>query len=104
MLIIEYDPINGEVVPDGLVRDWADTLVKQYEEVITMTVVIGSVVMLDMTRVLIMRKKLDHKKVTYRFGHFDQTPDKYGSPRILPEGFGDIYNDILGELLWGLDD
>lgn len=99
MLIIEYDPINGEVVPDGKIREWADDLVKEYEELLTMTVVVGSLIMVDMTRVLIMKEKLDHKDVIYRFGGFDQSPDKRGNLRQWVEGFGDIYSDILAELI-----
>lgn len=109
MLIIEYDPINGEIVPDGKVREWADDLVKEHEEwkeedyVDDMVVVIGSVVMLDMTRALIVKKRLDHKEVTYSYYDLKQTPDKFGSLRQWPKGFCDTYDNILEELIgWDL--
>lgn len=105
MLVIEYDSINGEVVPDGCVREWADKLVETYKgRVVDMTVVIGSVVMIGATRLLVAKKKLNHEEVVYRFGNFgDQSPDKNGMLRTWPEGFCDFYDDILEELIgWSI--
>lgn len=99
MLIIEYDSVNGEVVPDGHVREWADGLVKEYKELGDLTVIVGSVLMIDMTRLLVAKKKLDREEVVYRFGDLDQSPDKNGMLRVWPKGFCDFYNDILGGLI-----
>lgn len=100
MLVIEYDSVNGEVVPDGCVWEWADRLVETHEEFGDLTVVVGSVVMIDATRLLIAKEKLNHEEVVYRFGNFDdQNPDKNGMLRVWPKGFCDFYDDMLEELI-----
>lgn len=102
MLIIEYDPINGKVVPDGKVRGWADKLIEMYEKqkLGNLVTTVGSVLMVDATRLLVMKEKLNHGEVIYRFSNFaDQSPDKSGMLRTWPKGFCDFYDDILEELL-----
>lgn len=100
MLIIEYDSIDGEVVPDGHVRGWADDLAEGHKgSKNSIHIVVGSVLMIDATRLLVAEKKLDHREVIYRFGNFDQNPDKNGMLCTWPKGFCDIYDDILEELL-----
>lgn len=102
MLIIEYDSVNGEVVSDGKVREWADRLVKVYKDrksARNLTVIVGSVLMVDMTRLLVMKGKLNHEEIVYRFRDLDQSPDKYGTLRTWPKGFCDLHNDILTDLI-----
>ena len=99
MLIITYDPINGKVIPDGLIKGWADEVVKDYKKVIDMNIIISSSVMIDATRVLIMKGKLDYKETIYRFRGLDLGVDKNGRLSVWPEGFCDIYGNILEELI-----
>ena len=97
MLIIEYDPINGTVIPDGLIKDWADNLVKTSTN---MNITVGSSLMIDTTRALIAKKKINHKEIIYRFKKQDLKPDKNGRLSVWPKGFCDTYDDVLEELLW----
>lgn len=99
MLIIEYDSINGEVVPDGCVQEWANKLIEKYGESGDLTVVVGSVLMIDATRLLVAKGKLNREEVVYRFGDLNQSPDKSGMLRVWPKGFCDFYTDILGGLI-----
>lgn len=99
MLIITYDPIDGEVVSDGLIKNWADKIVEDYKEVINMSITVGSGVMIDATRVLIMKKKLNYKEVNYRFKGLNLKVDKNGRLPVWPVGFCDVYDNILEELL-----
>ena len=99
MLIITYDSINGKVVSDGFIKSWADDVVEAYKKVISMNITVGSSVMIDATRILIMKGKLDYKEVIYRFKGLDLKVDKNGRLPVWPEGFCDIYDNILEELL-----
>jgi len=99
MLKIEYDPRNGKVVPDAFVKSWADDVVKAYEEVLSMHVTVGSSLMIDATRVLIMKGKIDCKEIVYQFENLDLEVGKDGRLPIWPEGFCDVYDNILEELI-----
>jgi hypothetical protein len=103
MLTITYDSINGKVISDGLIKDWADTVVRAYKEVVNMNIAVGSSVMIDATRVLVIKGKLDYKETVYRFKGLDLKVNKHGRLPVWPEGFCDVYDNILEELL-GLDD
>lgn len=99
MLTITYDPTNGKVVSDGLIKDWADKVVEDYKKLIDMNITVGSGVMIDATRVLIMKGKLNYKEMVYRFRGLDLGVDKNGRLPVWPEGFCSVYDDILEELL-----
>lgn len=109
MLVIKYDPINGKVVSDGLIKDWADNILKKYtklksikivkEKTVIMNITVGLSVMIDATRVLIMKGKLNYKEVFYQFRGLNLRVDKNGRLPVWPEGFCDVYDDILEELI-----
>lgn len=99
MLTITYDPTNGKVVSDGLIKDWADKIVEDYKELIDMNITVGSGVMIDATRVLIMKGKLNYKEMVYRFKGHNLKVDKNGELSAWPKGFCDVHNNILAELI-----
>jgi hypothetical protein len=99
MLTIIYDPTSGKVVPDDFIQGWADDVVKVYKEVTDMHITVGSSVMIDATRVLIRKGKLDYKETIYQFKGLELGVDKNGRLPVWPGGFCDVYDDILEELV-----
>lgn len=99
MLTIKYDPTSGKVISDGLIKDWADKVVEDYKEAINMNITVGSGVMVDAIRVLIMKGKLNYKEIVFRFRGLDLGVDKNGRLSIWPKGFCDVYDNILEELV-----
>lgn len=103
MLIIEYDSVIGEIVPDGHVRDWAESIAESYamckEPKDLLHTTVSSVLMVDAIRLLIMKGEINHKEVVFRFEGHDLEVDKNGMLRVWPKGFCDIYDNILEELL-----
>jgi hypothetical protein len=55
--------------------------------------------MIDAIRILIVEEKLDYKEVLCRFKELTIRIDKYASMSDYPEGFCDIYNNILMDLI-----
>lgn len=105
MLIIEYDTLEGRVIPDGNVLEWADNLAETYNKIDSgdLTIIVSSAIMIDATRLLIKEKKLNHKEVTYKFEEQNIEVDKRGTLRIYPEGFCNTHYNILARLIdWGL--
>ena len=109
MLIIEYDPIKGKTISDGLVEKWANNILKKYtefkaikivkEETVIMNITVGLSIMVDAIRVLIAKGKLSHKEVLCKFERQIIRIDKYGTMSDYPKGFCDAHNNILIKLL-----
>jgi hypothetical protein len=102
-LIIEYDPILGDVMPDGKVQQYIDdtiVLLRNTEHsALEVKAVVGSVVLFDAFRVAIHEEKIDHKDVTIRFQEKDYKLDKNARMTYWPEGLCDVYDDILDRLV-----
>ena len=109
MLIIEYDPIKGKVVPDALIKKWANNILKKYtefktikivkEETVIMNITVGSSVMIDATRILILEGRLNYKEILYRFKELTIKVNEYATMSNYPKGFCDVHTDILVKLL-----
>lgn len=100
-LIIEYDPINGHVLPDGKIEQYVNNIVSYVAPDNTSLIenLIGSVVMLDAFRVAVKENKINHKEIVIRFKGLDYKLDKNGSLKYWPEGLADTYDKILDRLL-----
>jgi len=98
MLIVEYDPIKGKVVPDGEVRKWADNVIEMHERNKGLHTTAGSVIMIDAIRVLVMKGKLAGEKIIFRFEGKDLEVER-GYLKHWPKGFCDTYDEILEDLL-----
>lgn len=99
MLIIEYDAVKGKVIPDGLVENWANEILKNYKKFEDVSISVGSVLMIDATRLLVMRGKIDHKEMLYKFKKQFIKIDKYATLSSCPTGFCDAHLNILFKLI-----
>jgi len=103
-LIIEYNSVHGEVVPDGRVYKYVDDIISTFKNPnITSDIVIitGSVVIFDAFRLEIKKGKIDYKKVILRFNEKDYQPNEDGTLNYWPTGLCDIYDKIIDELVFG---
>jgi hypothetical protein len=108
-LIVTYDPIYGQTVPDGSAEEWVQrniifpTTQSNQETDGTFTVTVGSFLLIDLVRLAMHRKKLwepvqftfKNKNGMYQF----LTPDSDGRLTEWPTGFCDTYDTVLNELL-----
>ena len=96
-LVIEYDPFNGEVVPDGMVHEYVDDIISANSD--DTEVIVGSVVLFDAFRLAIKKKKIDNRKVKLRFNEEEYQPDENGKLNYWPPGLCYIYDEILDGLI-----
>jgi hypothetical protein len=108
-LIVTYDPIYGQTVPDGSAEEWVQkniiwpTTLSNQETDGTVNVTVGSFLLIDFVRLAMHRKKL-WEPVQFAFKnkngmyHF-LTPNSDGRLEDWPEGFCDTYDKVLDELL-----
>ena len=101
-LVIEYDSINGEVVPDGKVYSHVNDIISTSKnENISSPIIImvGSVVLFDAFRVAVKEKRIDNRDVIIHFKEKDYELDTEGKISNWPEGLCDIYDEILDKLI-----
>jgi len=101
-IVIEYDPIEGEVRPDGKVWEYITEIIRlSKNEYLTspIVLVIGSTIILDAFRVAIKEERLYYKDVIIRFRRKNIVIDKDGKINSWPEGLCVVYDDILDRLL-----
>lgn len=98
-LVIKYDPMLGDVMPDGKVQKYVDDTIIMLgnEEQIDLNV--GSVVLFDAFRVAIHEKKIDYRSVTTHFQGKDYNFDINARISNWPVGLCDVYDDILERLV-----
>lgn len=98
-LIINYDPINGEAVPDRKVYSYVKELFVVAEaRSEPMQVTIGSCIIIEEVRALISEGALSHEDIVFKFEGKELLCDKFGFLAhwpIWPVGFGDAYCNIL---------
>lgn len=98
-LVIEYDSMLGDVMPDGKVQKYIDDTVIMLGNAEQINLKVGSVVLFDAFRVAIREKKLDYKTVTVYFNGKTYELDTEGKISNWPAGMCDVYDDILDKLV-----
>jgi predicted ATPase len=100
-LIINYDPVNGEAVPDGKIFSYVKDLVVIAEaRIVPMEVTVGSSTIIEEIRALILEGVLSHKDILFKFERKELRVDKYGNLNSWPKGFCDTYENILERLVF----
>lgn len=99
-LIINYDPIDGETVPDGKVFSYVKELAVIAEtRAVPMEVTIGSFMVIEEVRALIFEGALSHEDIMFKFEGREIRIDKFGTPAYWPAGFCDAYGKILRRMI-----
>lgn len=100
-LIIEYDPILGDVEPDALIAGYINRLIHtfDYETEDTLHRIIASEIIISGIRVAIKQKRLDYNEVVFRFKKEDIYPTAKGRLQSWPSGFCDHWDNYLTELI-----
>jgi predicted ATPase len=99
-LTINYDPVNGEVEPDGKVFSYVKHLAVVAEARQALEVTVGSLLIIDEIRALILEGALPYKDITFKFEGKELRVDKYGNLNSWPKGFCDAYENILERLVF----
>ena len=98
-LTINYDPINGEVEPDGKIASYVKHLACIAEVRSSLEITVGSALIIDEIRALIIEGTLSHKDIVFKFKGEEIHPSKDGTISYWPKGFCDVYDNILERLL-----
>jgi len=92
---------NGKVVPDEQLEKWSEQVIKEHKNFGYLNIEVGSSIMVDMIRVLIVREKLKPEEVTF-FNRNKEEPIKINSAGRLsdwPSNFCSKGNELLYELI-----
>lgn len=105
-LQIFYDPLEGTIVPDGKVSDWADTTITQWiaDGKPERQLHVGSALMIDHVRLRVVRKVIEPSDLIFRFQHWGIYVNRDGRFSDCPRGFCDYTEDALIELLGWRDE
>ena len=99
-LIIEYDPINGQCIPDGKIKEWIEDKVSLSSELKSELIVItSSSLVIEEVRALIGEHVLSNKNIAFKFKGEMLYPDRSGMLDYWPKGFCDIFENILEKLM-----
>lgn len=98
-LVIEYDSMLGDVMPDGKVQKYVDDTIIMLGNAEQINLKVGSVVLFDAFRVAIHDERIDYRDVTVHFGEKDYKLDKNARMNNWPVGLCDVYDDILDKLV-----
>lgn len=98
-LVIEYDSMLGDVMPDGKVQKYVDDTIIMLGNAEQINLKVGSVVLFDAFRVAVCEKKLSRENVTIRFDGKDYELDTGGKISNWPVGLCEVYDDILDRLV-----
>ena len=95
-LIVVYDPIYGETVPDEKISSYVkDRIVIAEKYSPTLEIIVGSSLIIEEIRALIAEKTISNKDVTFIFKGEEIHSGTDGSLEYWPIGFCDIYSNIL---------
>lgn len=98
-ITIEYDPIKGDVMPDGKVHKYIDDTTAMAKNAEHIKLVIGSVLLFDAFRVAVKEGRIDHRNITIHFDKRSYNLDTNGKMAFWPIGLCDVYDDILDRLM-----
>jgi len=98
-IIIEYCE-EGEYLPDHEVQGWYDDLTQNIKNgVVNGHIRLSSELMVEMTRLLVVRGILKRDEIIYRYKGEDLLISKNGRIHKWPKGFCDNRDNIMEEIL-----
>ena len=99
-LVVVYDPVNGESVPDGKIYAWVkEKIVLAETQTSSMTLTVSSSLIIEEIRALIAEDAISNNDITFIFRGEEIHPEIDGGLAYWPGGFCDIYDNILERLL-----
>ncbi len=92
---------NGNVVSDANLEAWAKQTIKDHKKFGTIDVTVGTSIMVDMLRALIVRKKVHYSEINFFNSKkgIPITTNEFGRLSSWPKGFCDKEEALLFELL-----
>ena len=85
---------DGLFVPDNKVMETAQKIIDEKKDV-----VVSQFLIIDAIRVLIKRKMINHRDVVFAYNDEIIPIEENGRLNDWPDGFGDIHDNLLIELL-----
>ncbi|NIA10712.1 MAG: hypothetical protein GWP10_13540 [Nitrospiraceae bacterium] len=99
-LIIEYDPINGESVPDGEIKEWLKNKIDLASELESeLNVVTSTSLIIEEARAMIHEHTLSSKDIVFKYKGEMLYSDEFGKLDYWPAGFCDTFEKILDRLI-----
>ena len=105
MITITYDPLQGQVVPDGEVAAYVTNVIREhiagsvhdYDIKVERTVGSGSII--NEFRLRVARQELSHTSLQFVFDHQTMTVNEYAVLYDWPKGFADLDDRQVSEIL-----
>jgi len=99
-LIVNYDPINGEVVADGKVASYVRDMIATAKVFLkSIEYSVGTSLIVEEIRALIHEGTISHEDVVLKFKGEELNIDSQGYIDYWPRGFCDASDNILNRLL-----
>ena len=108
-LIVEYDPDNGLAFSDNNSKKYVESTIKSFISsytgkksnpiVLTVKVIIGTTLLIDLFRCAVAEGEIEHTKIKFLFKEETFDIDKCGRCKTWPKGFGDFEINVLEKLL-----
>lgn len=99
MLNVIFDPIGGVCVPDSMLLDYAEEVISSYMHGGNNTITVGSSLIIDAMRVVLLRWRLSKDSVCFHFNGEKIYIKDNGRLSHYPEGFCDAQRKLIVELL-----
>lgn len=98
MLTIIFDSLEGEVVPDGRVKDRVDRLISEYKMGQIYQVCIGSNLIMDYVRLAVKQKRISHNEIRVISNGVHYDLDESGQFYDWPPEM-EVWDDVLNKLI-----
>lgn len=98
-----YDPINGELVADGLCEKYANLIIEEFKSLPRSdhTISVANFLVIDFFRLAIAEERILHTDISFYTAGMTESikSDKNGHLDKWPEGFGDISLHVLLKIM-----
>lgn len=98
-----YDPINGELVADGLCEKYVDLIIEEFKSLPRSdhTISVANFLVIDFFRLAIVEEKISHTDIFFYTANMNDLikSDKNGQLDYWPEHFGEIRMNVLLKIM-----
>jgi hypothetical protein len=105
MIKITYDPVHGIAFADGVVKQWVESVVRDYKNGVDakQSYVVANDSVINEFRIYVASKEITPADIEFKFDDFIVPVDVEGSFAVTPLGFCDFSSmqalELLGAML-----
>ena len=97
-ITIEYDPEIGLVLPDGLIEEYVNRIVRRIQNNEPMYITVGGELIIDYLRLAVKQGKIDCNDIIFKYKDEFIACNSDGRLSRWPNGFCGYLTDVLRQL------